>query len=213
MIVSEFEKWLNYLTARFPDTAAWLQRLPADSRGPGDPSHDDVLSSWADLLKDTTLSDARAAVDKIFAGDEDEPRTPQAWARQVRRLAFAIRRSRPRNRRKIIDGQETYDCPLCQDSGTVVVYTKTTIDNFLHGRLVRGTRMTNETPPRFGLREGTVPCACAVGGRNWMIKEMGAASYDERFMCQRTVVLAELQYDEIAAWVEKYSVPAGTTPF
>lgn len=208
MIPSEFERWFNALCARFPDTAAWYAKLPETSTEVGTPTREAVIQAWCDVLRDVDLRDGLTAIERVFAGDEDEPKTPQSWPKVIRRLAFEIRRKRPKAKRRVIDGQETYECPICEDTGSVAVYTKATIERFRAGVLVRGSRRTADNAP--GIEQATVPCGCPRGGRNWMIKEMNAASYDDRHMCAMTVVMADRQYDEIEAWNAQL---AGSTPF
>jgi|GEM_PF-5135099 len=90
----EFDTWLDRYCTLFPETSAWISRIPDNTRGP-------MLDAWAELLSEVEYRDAAAATDRMFAGDDpqypplgilfgDREKTPS----HVRRLALMSRNSR-----------------------------------------------------------------------------------------------------------------------
>lgn len=85
---NEFNQWWKYHATAFPDTAAWLGKLPDQVA---------TLEVWADVLSDVELRDAKAVTMRLAAG-EDEPLPAyerEQTAAYVKRLCW-----QNRNRRK-----------------------------------------------------------------------------------------------------------------
>ena len=90
----EFDDWLDRYCTLFPETSAWISRIPEATRGP-------MLDAWASLLADVEHRDAMAATDAMFASDD--PQYPplgvmfgdrEKTASHTRRLALMSRNSR-----------------------------------------------------------------------------------------------------------------------
>uniref|UniRef100_A0A6M3L6L2 Uncharacterized protein n=1 Tax=viral metagenome TaxID=1070528 RepID=A0A6M3L6L2_9ZZZZ len=90
----EFDTWLDRYCTLFPETSAWISRIPDNTRGP-------MLDAWAELMAEVEYRDAAAATDRMFSGDDpqypplgilfgDREKTPS----HVRRLALMSRNSR-----------------------------------------------------------------------------------------------------------------------
>jgi hypothetical protein len=85
---SEFDDWLSRYCTLFPETSAWIGRIP-------DATLDPMLEAWAALLSDVEYRDVMAVTDRMFA--DDDPQYPalgvmfgdrEKTASHVRRLAL-----------------------------------------------------------------------------------------------------------------------------
>lgn len=109
----EFNDWLRHHSASFPSFAQWLHKQP--NRG-------DIKQVWERIMSDVSLSEAMKATDAMACGDVEPPRGFGDHVRAVRLLAkgYSARRTKPTRRN--IDGQPTYACKDCEDSGVLYVF-------------------------------------------------------------------------------------------
>lgn len=161
MTESEFRQWLSHHTAAFPAIRSWLAKLPAGERD-GLAGQAEVLRAWDRILRDVPYEDAIAATDALARGDEEEPRAYDRHPAAVRAIArrLAAQRGRGRPGPAILDGQETYACLVCRDSGLVTIY---------HARTLALARRGELTPGR--VYTAAAACQCNAGRRHahWLV--------------------------------------------
>ncbi len=114
----EFDDWFVFHAARFTGLHSWLSKLPANPP-PGMPGRKDVLDAWREALANVGLADAKRATERLFAGEEEKPASYDDHPRAIVRIAGRLHAEHYGSRRRYVDGQETYDCPLCEDEGVV----------------------------------------------------------------------------------------------
>jgi|3_EtaG_2_1085321.scaffolds.fasta_scaffold00267_10 hypothetical protein len=142
MRTSDFDKWLAYHVAAFPDLADWIGKNP------------ETVHHWQRALEGVTLHEAKQATDAMVKGQtkafgyQDHPSA-------IRRLIGDDRSSTARTGPKRIDGTDSFACPLCMDSGLVRVFSPRAMKVCHSGELSgpRGARLCN------------VACPCAAGDR------------------------------------------------
>lgn len=128
MTPQEFNRQLwPYLTARYLQVSHWLGLLPATARHDRDTTQSEVLAAWQNILGDVGLQDAKSAIDAMVKADP--PREfknlsdfPTAIRSEARRIAGERSRARGDDRPRIVNGERTYRCPTCLDTGVVVVF-------------------------------------------------------------------------------------------
>lgn len=106
---------------------------------------EDAIRVYWDGLKDFEPSRLNQAIDQAIRTCQFPPRVAE-----LRRIANDVTLAKPR---RVIDGQEVFDCPLCEDAGTVVVWSHETV-----GRLRAGVE-----PKRWDVY--CVACSCMAGDR------------------------------------------------
>ena len=122
---AEFERWFGFHASRFTSIGAWLANLAKGVKHRGAVSVDDVLAAWRDTLSDVALEDAMRATRSLAAGDEEFPEKGcDCHPTTVRRLArrSSLERVERRNAGRFHDGEPTYLCAECRDSGWVTVW-------------------------------------------------------------------------------------------
>lgn len=187
---SEFRKALMNLLGGFPD---WL------SRGRKEEDQRTLLATWASLLGDVTLDDAKDGLHAIIKGDIDKPAYGDLPA-TIRRFARqnAAKRSRGGGSRRTIDGHELLDCPLCEDTGFVTCYHPKSIREYVTKR----TDAFKVVPIRGGgerrimpmLMTCAVPCQCNMGSTK---QQPNGSVYDETRWIRKTVIPIEEQIAEL----------------
>jgi hypothetical protein len=117
MTAGDFERWLDAHLGAFPETAAWCAK------------HKGVVKAWRGALKHVDLEDAMQATEAMVAGELKRPYLPDDTAGAIRQHATATKRARElrTRQRHYVDGQETVACPLCLDSGWVLVWHSQTV--------------------------------------------------------------------------------------
>jgi hypothetical protein len=134
---SEFQEWMRYHRKAYPGLAAWLEK------------NDGQADMWAKVLGKTPLDAAKRATDTLFE-QEDQPRGYGEHPRAIKRLAWETRtKSVPRK----VDGQDTYSCRRCRDSGMVSVVSAASL------------RAAWANHRDHGIRWCAVACDCAAGER------------------------------------------------
>jgi len=152
MTQSEFRDWLAYHQAKFTGIAQWLHRMPKLGL-----SRDDVMSSWYRTLSNCSITDAKAATDLLGTDAEPEPkgwdRHPLAIAGICRGIRHETRTSKyDRPQRRIVDGHDAYECPVCRDRGEIVVWHPLTMRAAFQGKIA-------EAAARGELYRVSVSCA------------------------------------------------------
>jgi len=133
---AEFAEWLDYHGTAFPSVGDWITK------------NRDTLGHWARALEDVDFESAKAATDAMSAGELDAHGHGQ-HARVVRRWCKS--RITPESQpAMIVDGEETYRCADCLDSGTRLVIHHDTLRG-----IVRGDHDTTQV----------VACECESGER------------------------------------------------
>lgn len=168
MTSREFQQWQSWHGARFPNWAAWLKNL---GRQDSAVKQADVLSAMFEALADVGIDDAKEASKRLACGDEPEIDQFDQHARTVRAVARRLRGGRNQEyygRIKVIDGEPTYRCPDCTDSGIRVVF---------HPETIRAARKDPESlvSGKCVAYRIAVACLCAKGCR---IKEGGMRQFD-----------------------------------
>lgn len=117
MTDSEYHAWEKYHFAALPSVGAWITARP------------DTRPHWLRALASLDLEDAKAATDAMLADTSGEyervfDNTPQV----IRKLAtgFAKRRRAAASFDKLVtdEGQLSYRCTACYDTGWVTVLTE-----------------------------------------------------------------------------------------
>lgn len=112
---------MRYHQAAFTGIGPWMARLD-ESPDEYAPSRKDVLAAWLKALGFVTLADAKLATDDMHSGREDAPAYFDHHPRCVAAIAAKRRRSRGSGTPKRINGQDTYRCLVCRDSGFVTCW-------------------------------------------------------------------------------------------
>lgn len=184
MTLDEFHSWFTYHVARFPGIVVWLKRLPEERKG-ALPARQDVMDAWFEQLAAVSQDAARLATQALAALQESQQ--PKAFDRHPSWIAAYGRgqqreQSRQDGRWRFSDGEQTYQCPQCQDTGLLTVYAARTILDAIDGQLSLPTAYTT-----------TVACSCGqakdqdltVFDRDRMLL------YDGRLSCQEELAAIE----------------------
>lgn len=124
MTESEFKDWFAYHRGSFPSIDGWLAKIDQASRNDPDALRSvNILKSWRRTLGDVSLAAAKKATDAMARGDLDEPKSFDSHPKAIRRASHKEGNRRGTIRAlKMIDGEPTYKCPHCLDSGWVDVF-------------------------------------------------------------------------------------------
>lgn len=138
MTPDEFDQWLDHHAGMYPGVKRWLAK----------PENEGVEAAWERLLSRTSLEAAKRASMELFEQDE-QPRGFGEHPRAVKRLAWELRPKQQVARK--IDGQDTFRCLRCRDSGVVSVVNPATL---------RAVWRDHES---HGVRWCAVACDCEAG--------------------------------------------------
>ena len=161
----EFREWVEYHTAAFLGFGAKVAALPLTPTE-GSPSRKQVLQSWLRTLRDVSLAEAKAATDKMAAMPEAD--LPKGFDRHPAKILQIVRGSvksggwrhyKPHR----VDGQETFRCLHCRDTGIVSVWSERSLAAAVAGTLGR----------HFTVSTIAVRCTCPpptghTWGYGWM---------------------------------------------
>lgn len=171
MNASEFDSWLSLYFGSFPDTGTWMASLADSSR---------TLASWRRALEDVSIESANEVTYRMERGDIEPPK---AYERE--RTAITIRMES----KKIVVGrmperrmnyrEERFDCAICQDRGSVTIWSHECVKHV----------QRHKTPPTKRTTD-IVACACKRG--NGLATEKNEPNhkwkslprYDEAFHCR-----------------------------
>lgn len=147
MTDSEFGRWLMTHKQAFPGVGDWLRKNP------------DTVRHWQAAMADVDLDAAEQATAEMLRGDIDSPRGYSDHVRAVRQRAKEIRFADREERRPTrIDGQDTYSCHLCRDSGYVLV-----LDAGQGGQQLLEWARGDRSQPRPAAKTSLVACTCPTG--------------------------------------------------
>lgn len=118
MIAADLEGFIAHLSKRSFDFAGWYDKLKPD----GPKGYKNVKDELKRIFERTLLQDAVELVDAII-GTEDEPTYGSGWIKVLRRRLRVCKDSAPRRLEHLPDdqdGNETFACHWCLDTGTVL---------------------------------------------------------------------------------------------
>lgn len=152
---NEFQQWLDYHSSLNPGVQKWLRELPktgVDIQG--------VLDAWERLLKPIDLSTAKRCSDELMAR-EKQPRYERHAAEIVAIAKAHGFTSRAPQVPTMRDGQPTYKCRDCRDTGKAPIYV-------VGEELTRSIRMYGSAWAFH--RVAMVQCHCQGNGqiRDWI---------------------------------------------
>jgi hypothetical protein len=162
MRTEEFQGWLKYHFAAFPEFKKWWMK--------GDEDEQQVrLEQWMKALSGCSPDGCRSATDAMLAGDIEQPRAYSAHPSAIRLHAKGTEYE-DRSPKFTVEGERVYRCSVCRDTGIV---------NVIDPRYSK----------RGIYRDCGAACSCS-SGRRWivgMIKSDGTRTapvikYDESRM-------------------------------
>jgi len=205
MTREEFREWLAHHRAAFTGLSVWINRIPEPGKQrEGEPSRADVLAAWYAAMRDCDPADARAATDRMAAGQLEEPkgwdRHKTAIAQEARRLAAERNRHRSAGagtRPRYAEGEPTYRCAECLDSGVIPIWhpdSVTAACNTLDG----AERGCLGQP--FTLYEAAAKCTCEAGSEYRHLPP-----FDPGVFCRLSPGSTTRQRsEELLAWTAKH---------
>jgi hypothetical protein len=143
MSETEFDIWVAYHTTAFPAVARWIGE------------NESTIPFWQRTLADTDLVTAKQATDAMHSGDLEQPRAYQDHPQRVRRWVRDAVRAHEKlaKTRRTIDGDQTFECAMCEDRGTVQVFHPMTAKDICRDEDFADVRW----------RTCVVACTCEVG--------------------------------------------------
>lgn len=168
---NEFEQWSSAHFAAFPETARWLAGTD-DPRG--------TLAVWAKVMKDVDATAAIEVTERMARGDLEAPeaynreRTAAVVRREANKINFHLQ-----TRKQITYAEPRHRCPICQDTGSVTVWAKRSVEfTKEHGKAPQGRYVE------------AVACTCERGSS--LANERSGPTgtwrsmprYDEAFHCK-----------------------------
>ena len=107
MTRNETKVWMNYHLSIFPDFRTWWQSQTKESRAL-------IFEGYCKALQQFSLTDGKEASDAILAGHAKKP-----WDHQdtLSSVVKAARDARRESIPKPVEGQQTFSCAKCLDSG------------------------------------------------------------------------------------------------
>lgn len=123
MTRDEFQKWLDFHHASFPECNTWMlrqKRFPDDTQQPLD-----IKDAWREALSDCSLEHCKQATRLLLNGEDEFP-TPgfSCHPRTVRRIAkrLANETVKAAEAPRVVDGERVYNCALCLDTGLATIW-------------------------------------------------------------------------------------------
>jgi hypothetical protein len=191
----EFKEWLSFHAARFPSLSSWLGKI-REQPPAGMPSRSDILGAWFDTLCPLTLEQAKGA-SRLMHGQPDAEQ-PKAADRHPATILAIVRKIRGAasvpvwKPRRDVDGQETFACLICRDTGAVSVFSGDTIRRIKAGG---DFILADDFRIRSVITEA-VRCNCSAACRNWP-----PLAYDPNRMLRVDPLRTELkQLDDVRRW-------------
>ena len=117
MTRDEFDDWLEYHCGAFRSISKWLGSL-------GTEEAEKTLGHWFRVLRNIGLDEAKQATERLFAGQEAEPKSRDKIPAAIRAISKKLRSggSSRRERRSVyVDGEPVFECNLCEDDGRIVL--------------------------------------------------------------------------------------------
>lgn len=117
MTKDDFNEWLTHHKTCFTGIECWLDKVTSGDKAP---TRTQILSTWATILRDVELSEAKRASIKMAAGEIEEPKGFDRHPAAIRKAAGVSRHAAVANApRYDLDGNQTYACLTCMDDGWV----------------------------------------------------------------------------------------------
>lgn len=128
----DFFDFMRFTGLKLSGVIAWLKKLPTHRSSEQDdfePTRSEILSSWADELAYTNLSDAKEAVLAFQQGKETLPRDFSQFAVRIKWLAGGGHTAGKQedDRPKMVEGEWAYKCLTCEDQGAAEVISRATL--------------------------------------------------------------------------------------
>jgi hypothetical protein len=182
MTRDEFDQWMEEHTAHFPGVATWLAKF-------GEVQERAVLRVWFQHLKASDLQDTLRATVQLFDQGGRSPvyeRHPQAIRSIVREIELA--RTAESLKPRFIDGEQVYNCLLCEDDGRVSCWSRKSMEAAADGTL--GEPFTHYSC--------AVACSCVAG--DYHVRFM--ARYDpKRWLLYPRWTVGEDEFSELREFV------------
>lgn len=163
MTGSEYQQFLTQFQSQFPETATWLASQP-----------DNTHRVWSEAFRDVDQRSAMRALDAVFRGDASEPRYFSGWPALIRKLARSSTYSaidpdtRDYGAPRMVDGEWTYECLECRDTGSVICWHPQTM--LALSKAMYDGAETDFWKPRPAKYTCAIRCVCNLGSRRypWM---------------------------------------------
>lgn len=183
MTTTEFGDWYGRHLSAFSNIANWVADLPEELQRGGRPSQQGVINSWAAVLADVTLDEAKRGTDAMARGDLPEPRVNTQHAKEIR--TWALRQRKESAERfpyppQYLDGQQLFRCPACEDRGWLSIYSEDDLLGVYGGWIVPRGQQGRQVPNRAGARLRYpwfhtigARCTCQAAHDNPAARKMG----------------------------------------
>lgn len=152
MTPEEFSQWFTHHTSLFPGIWSWIKKQ-SDQSG-GKVNGQSIADAWLRSLESVDFRRAMEASDRMSGlTDEALPKSFDRHPAWIRRQVFGSSHGYERYQPRFVDGQQVYECPVCLDIGSVIVWSERTIEAVRDG------------VPLDGWNTGTegVRCTCRRG--------------------------------------------------
>jgi len=140
----EFDKWITHHQEAFPSVAMFFKRIPKETRS-------GTLELWERTIGRLDLESAIKATDSMFA--ESDRTFCENHPAQILLRAKRDKSPNTFQPRKIIDGQESFRCLLCEDDGRLTCW---------HPEQIKHYRSTGKLSERLP-NTCSMACTCAAG--------------------------------------------------
>jgi hypothetical protein len=183
----EFKEWYRDFRTHFKMVAAWMTKREDEK---------DALAAWNRALSGVRLGDAKKATEELFADASAQPESWDQFPATIRWLANRYRSgSRATGTRHVIDGEITYRCLDCEDSGFVSIFDPRIVNAIRWGKSQRHADAGE-------VATAVARCTCEAGKKIGFV----VGTYDpmmdvkvsevERRHCHDEKNVANIQYEE-----------------
>lgn len=152
MNTQEFNSWLDHHLDAYPNLGDWLNGKPG------------TIEQWQAALADVDFEHAKSATTAMLRGEIEKPYQWSDHPTRIRESARVRQHAASTKRTTFADGIETFRCHLCQDRGTVSIYTASTM-RIVKTKLDNGEEPTAKAMEPGTIRTGAVACCCDQGER------------------------------------------------
>ena len=113
--------WLPAHCAAFTGVRAWMAKV---SRGSDAPTEAQIVKGWYGVLREVDLDAAKAATARMHAGEIEEPKGFDRHPAAIRRACGVSRRQTDTGPHYDADGNQTFACHDCLDTGYVLCWSE-----------------------------------------------------------------------------------------
>jgi hypothetical protein len=194
MTEREFSAWLSFHSARFPNWASWLSKMPPDQSK-------EVTKAMFEVLQDRSLEDCKTASKRLASGDEPEIDQFDQHPRAVRAVAkrLAGDKIKTTNERLTHSTKErTYRCTRCWDASVplVTVFHQQTIDD------ARDVQRAQEIVARKrGIYTTAVACDCERGTEHARVAKV--KQFNDRMLLVENKLFLQQRLEELIEWANR----------